>query len=154
MSAFSDYLESGILNHILRGQTLSKPGHIAIALTSDVADDSDTGATIPEIPSGINGSGTGYARISLGAPSSSGDSQWTYSSDDYNAGSGVVRNTNNQLFNTALVDWGYVSGVAILDSPDYGSGNLLIKFQLDNPRQIFMGDSALFSAESLEINVK
>ena len=69
MAALSDYLESGLLHHIFLGQAFEKPSGMVIALTSGVITDSMTGSTIPEIPSGINGSGTGYTRIDLGNPS-------------------------------------------------------------------------------------
>jgi hypothetical protein len=39
MAAFSDYLEAGVLNHTLRGQTLSTPATIYMALfTADPTD--------------------------------------------------------------------------------------------------------------------
>ena len=80
MAALSDYLESGLLNHIFRGQTFTKPTTIAIALTSGVPLDSDNGSTIPELPSGIakgiNFVTTNYQRINLGSPSSLGNTRW------------------------------------------------------------------------------
>jgi len=43
MSAFSDYLEEGILNHTLRGQALSVPSTIYIALYTSDPTDAKTG---------------------------------------------------------------------------------------------------------------
>ena len=43
MAALSDYLESGLLHHVFRGETFAKPVHVAVALTSGVIVDSDTG---------------------------------------------------------------------------------------------------------------
>lgn len=154
MAALSDYLESGLLHHIFRGQSFSKPTEIAIALTSGVPQDSNTGGTIPEVPSGINGSGTGYARINMFSPSSSGNSLWSYSTADHTAGSGVIKNSSSLVFPTALVDWGWVSGVAIVDDSRQGSGNLLMHAQLDNPRIIYMGDSVKFDMETLQISFR
>ena len=68
MAALSDYLESGLLHHMFRGDIFNKPSGIGIALTSGVPVESDTGSTIPEIPSGIGGVDTGYSRINLGNP--------------------------------------------------------------------------------------
>ena len=65
-----------------------------------------------------------------------------------------IKNKTEITFNTALTDWGYISGVAILDSSTYGSGNLLMFSQLANPRQIFIGDNIKFDINSLEISVK
>ena len=151
MAALSDYLESGLLNHIFRGGTFSKPSNISLALTSGVPLDSNTGQTIPELPSGINGSGTGYSRIDLGAPN---NETWSHLTTDIASGIGTIRNSGQLVFNTALLDWGWVSGIAITDHADVGSGNLLMHAQLDNPRIIYTGDNAKFDASTLEISFK
>jgi hypothetical protein len=151
MAALSDYLESGLINHVFREETFAKPSNISLALTSGVPKDSDTGATLPEIPSGINGSGTGYARVDLGAPS---DTTWTFTDERFIAGSGLIKNSGQLIFNTALLDWGWVSGIAIVDNGGHGSGNLLMHAQLDNPRLIYTGDNAKFDTETLEISFK
>ena len=154
MAALSDYAESGLLNHIFRGSTFSKPSHIAIALTSGVISDSDTGSTIPEIPSGINGSGTGYGRVSLGDPSSSGNSLWSQAAANIAVGSGVISNSGTIVFQTALIDWGWVSGIAIVDDFHHGSGNLLMHATLENPRIIYMGDGVSFDIDTLQVSFK
>ena len=154
MAALSDYLESGLLNHVFRNESFPKPSAIAIALTSGVPADSHTGSTIPEIPSGINGSGTGYARILLDLTNESGNDYWSFSADNLSAGSGLIKNAANRVFDTALLDWGWISGIAITDHGDYGSGNLLMHQQLDNPRVIYTGDSPVFNAETLQISFK
>lgn len=154
MTALSDYLESGLLHHIFRGQSFPKPSEIAIALTSSVPLDSDTGATLPEIPSGLNNASTGYKRISLGPPSASGNSFWNYDAADHAAGSGLIKNNGTFLFDTALADWGWVSGIAILDDSRYGSGNLLLRAELSNPRIIYMGDTVKFDSSTLQISFR
>lgn len=231
MAALSDYLESGILNHLFRGTDFNKPQLISIALTSGVPVDSDDGTTIPEVASGVlKGSSfvsTNYQRINLGDPATGGDNTWfntgvddstayeVYSeevdnsgyffplylsedaantADDDNGGAGVsythtfaqtfpgvtfyspfslsesgvdetggyttyegngfIKNKNEIVFNTALTDWGWVSGVAIVDSSFYGSGNLLMYAQLQNPRFVYAGDSIKFNSNSLEISLK
>jgi len=68
-------------------------------------------------------------------------------------GNGFIKNTDQLIFNTALTDWGPVSGVAILDSPLYGEGNLLMYAQLNNPRIIYIGDSIRFDPNSFEISL-
>ena len=77
--------------------------------------DSDTGETVTELPSGVNGSGTGYARISLGDPSTSGNTTWIYEQQDHDYGSGLIKNSGSIVFEKALIDWGFVSGIAITD---------------------------------------
>lgn len=167
MAALSDYLESGLLHHIFRGETFAKPTNLAIALTSGVPSDSDTGVsqyknggTFQELPSGdANGNDTGYRRLNLGSPSTDGNGVWTYHADDHAAGSGLIKNTNSFLFDTgdgspALVDWGWVSGIAIVDSGEYGTGNVLMHAQLDNPRVIYTGDTVKFDVSTLQISFK
>jgi hypothetical protein len=154
MAALSDYLESGLLHHIFRGETFNKPSGIAIALTSGVPRDSDTGFTIPELPSGIGATDTGYTRINLGNPVDSGNVKWNYSSADNAVGSGVIKNASSYLFDTALTDWGWVSGIAICDNATPGNGNVLMHATLDNPRIIYTGDSVKFDADTLQISFK
>lgn len=227
MAALSDYLESSLLSHIFRNAAFTRPSTIAIALTSGVPADSDTGATIPELPStAMNGNTsvtTNYARINLGSPATNGDNAWnsvgvdnttaysvsgtkqngsmgyfyplylteqaavnggnglatlfTFSKEfpsvnfyapqnlaqsgvtvksnyaDYE-GNGFIRNKNQMVFNTALTEWGWVSGIAILDSSTAGQGNLLMYAKLANPRYVYIGDNIRFDANSLEISLK
>lgn len=162
MASLSDYLESGLLHHLFRGESFAKPTNIAIALCSGVPSESDTGSTIPELPSGTSPTDgtaqklTGYARINLGDPSTLGNSRWLYDLDDHNAGSGLIKNASTFNFDegdgsAARVDWGWVSGVAIVDSGEYGTGNLLMYAQLDNPRIIYTGDSVKFDTSTLQV---
>lgn len=247
MAALSDYLESGLLNHIFRNTAFPRPSTIAIALTSGVPLDSDTGETIPELASGVR-SGfdfvtTNYKRVVLGPPATNGDSTWnpigvdastaysvsgvkasgtivngvvTFSTQpvygyfyplfvneqaakDYSLskggngtaivytfdkefpsvvfyapqgnnifqsgisiksnypdyeGNGFIRNKNQIVFNTALTEWGWVSGIAIVDHGTVGSGNLLMYAKLTNPRYVYSGDNIRFDANSLEISLK
>jgi len=164
MAALSDYLESGLLNYVFRGISFPQPSDICIALTSGVPHDSHDGGSIPEMASGIdyNGnptlnhpaSGTGYRRVRLGNPATYGVSSWSYLSEDYDGGSGIIRNSGQLVFNTALVDWGWISGVAILDHGTIGSGKLLMHAQLENPRLIYTGDNVKFDVGTLEISFK
>jgi hypothetical protein len=230
MAALSDYLESGILNHIFRNATFPKPNTIAIALTSGVPLDNQNGSSIPELPSGMvmgqNFINTNYKRINLGPPSGVGNQTWnpvglddttiyTVFSEEVNhsgyfyplylnqqvattaatlgaintftfsktfpgvefyspinsaigisvsgsqedpgytlyEGNGFIKNQNQLIFETALTDWGWVSGVAILDNATVGSGNLLMYAELNNPRFVYTGDNIKFDVNSLEISL-
>lgn len=226
MAALSDYLESGVLNHLFRTTPLSKPSKIAIALTSDVAKDSNDGASIPEIPTQSNIGSTGYDRVDLGDPSQNGNSKWNdtgvdeqtafaiyseqvnhsgyfyplylteaaaeaadtanganpadaeeYTFDQFGStifyapktldasgvatnpgyltydGNGFIKNSSQIVFDTALSDWGWVSGIAILDNEIHGSGNLLMYAELNNPRYVYTGDSIKFDINALEISL-
>ena len=160
MTALSDYLESGLLHHVFRGQEFPKLSGVAIALCSGVPSESDDGSTIPELPSGIDNQDTGYRRYNLGAPNdttggqASGDYYWEYNISDHNAGSGLIKNDLTLLFDTALLDWGWVSGIAIVDSGNYGVDNLLMYLELNNPRIIYQVDSVKFDSTTLKIKFK
>lgn len=69
-------------------------------------------------------------------------------------GNGFIKNATQLVFDTALTDWGWISGVAILDSADYGSGNLLMYSKLTNPRYVYTGDNIKFDLNSLEISLQ
>jgi len=153
MAEISRYAASGFLNHLLRGTTFQKPSGLSVALTSTVPSGTDTGATITEIPSGINGSGTGYTRLPLGNPTVSGDGNWELVTDFWDAGSGKLENSINLLFSTALLDWGWVSGAVLLDSNEYGAGNVLLYAQLDNPRVAYTGDAMKFEMNTFDITL-
>ena len=228
MAALSDYLESGLLSHLFKNDAFTRPSTIAIALTSGVPLESDTGSSILEIPSGVvRGSSfvtTNYSRINLGDPATNGNNVWhnvgvdettayeVYSEEvDHSGyfyplylsestaisedgetglsqsytfsntfpsvtfygpstvtvsgsqtsggytlyeGNGFIKNKDQIVFNTALTDWGWVSGVAIVDHATHGSGNLLMYAQLENPRFVYAGDSIKFDTNSLEISLK
>lgn len=69
-------------------------------------------------------------------------------------GNGFIKNQNQLAFSTANTDWGFISGIVITDSEFVGSGNLLMYAELQNPRNIFTGDSIKFDTNSLEISLK
>lgn len=79
MAALSDYLESGLLHHIFFGNTFNSPSTVAIALTSGVPKESQSGVDMPELPSGIQKGltfvSTNYNRLDLGS-SSDGSGYW------------------------------------------------------------------------------
>tara|TARA_R110000744_G_scaffold26030_1_gene64234 strand:- start:76 stop:519 length:444 start_codon:yes stop_codon:yes gene_type:complete len=146
MSAMSDYLESGVIDHLLRTITFSKPSNISIALlTNHDANwllDSKTGVTIPELASA-----NGYARKSLGAPA---DSTW----DLPGTGSPTTSNTDAAEFAAAAGgDWGHVSGIAIVDSLTHGAGNVLFHGALTTPREVTDGDTFKFNAGDIDITL-
>jgi hypothetical protein len=110
MAAISDYLENQLLNHLFRTSSFPKPSSIAIALTNGLVKDSDTGATLPEVPTGTPiGRPTGYSRISLGDPAVSGAFFWSNVGQDtvttfsVYVNSGELVNFSNQstLFNAS-----------------------------------------------------
>lgn len=69
-------------------------------------------------------------------------------------GNGFIKNQRQLIFNTALTDWGWVSGVVLLDTSVYGSGNILMYSELSNPRYVYTGDNIRFDLNSLEISLQ
>jgi hypothetical protein len=69
-------------------------------------------------------------------------------------GNGFIKNKNQILFNRALTEWGWVSGIAVVDSSGVGQGNLLMHSKLANPRYVYVGDTIRFDPNSLEISLK
>lgn len=67
---------------------------------------------------------------------------------------GFIKNNISIQFNKAVSNWGFVSGIAILDSPNHGEGNLLMHAQLKNPREVTPGDRLYFDPKTLEISLK
>jgi hypothetical protein len=95
-----------------------------------------------------------YPGVSFFGPASliaSGESNPGYTMYE---GNGFIKNSTQISFDTALTDWGWVSGVAILDSDIHGSGNLLLYAELNNPRYVFTGDSIKFDTNALEISIQ
>ena len=99
MANMSDFLESGLLNHVFRGHNFLKPQGMAIALTSGVPVESGsaknliTGSFLMELPKDEGSTDTGYRRVDLGDPSTKGNATWKFSTDEeFAAGSGFVKN--------------------------------------------------------------
>ena len=130
MANASNYLESGILEHIFRQNTFSKPT-AWLALTSAVPTDSDTGASIDEIPH-LN---TAYVRQVV-----TGNSTWSVPAQDGN-GSGYITNLAVISFPTytgATSVW--VSGFAILDGSGDAAGNMLFWGSLSQAKLLGTSD--------------
>lgn len=136
MPSLSQYSQSGLFNHFFRAATFAKPATIAIGLTTNVPLETKTGATISELPNA-----NGYARVT----NASGDAYWSHSPH----GSG--ENLIEIAFPTATADWGYVSGVVVLDSATHGAGNLLMQGALNTPRDIKSGDVFRFAVGAFDV---
>ena len=126
----SNYAESGLLAFMFRADALSKPA-MWLALTSTVPLETDTGATIPEIAHG-----NGYARVVV-----TGNTTWGVP-DVASEVSGTIVNLVAIAFNqNTTADWGYVSGVAILDASGDAAGNMWWYGSLATPKLITVGDT-------------
>jgi hypothetical protein len=140
MSALTNYLESGLINHLFRGTPYSAPSTLYIGLTQLF----DSGS----LKSGIvnEPTGGGYSRQSY----ASNTSNWI---TPFYSGviSGVTYNTNQIQFPVATADIGNVSGVFLSDAST--SGNVLFFGLLSAPRYIRNGDQFVFSSGSLVVSL-
>ena len=143
MPNFSNYGESGILEHIFRQGTFAKPSTIAVALTALVPPESGTGGNIDEIPHG-----NGYSR-----QVATGSVVWSEPTQDA-GGSGFIQNNSAITFGpNTTTDWGWVSGVAILDATGDAAGNMIMYGQLSTSKLVSVNDTLTFSSGSLIIRL-
>ena len=135
MSAMTNFFESGILNQVFRGLSLTLPSTgVYIGLTSGVP----TEAT----PSSDELNGNAYARVHVPT------GNWTVPATDVNG---------QKINNNAAIDFptasggngGYASGVLITDA--LSGGNVLMKGSLTTPRNILVGDTFRFSTNDLDV---
>ena len=126
MSAFSDYLENKVLDHVFGGVAYSAPATLYLALyTSDPGDDN----------SGTECSGTSYARQTIA---------FTVTND-------TASNTSAVEFPTAGSAWGTITHVGILDA--LTSGNLLAHGALTASKVVAQGDVFRVPASDLDITL-
>jgi len=126
MAGTSDYLETKILDHVLRATSYTAPTTVYLALyTSDPGDDN----------SGTEVSGTNYARISSA----------------FSVTNNVATNSGALEYNAAGSNWGTVTHVGVLDASS--SGNLLYHSALTTSKAITTGDIFRIPAGSLTVTM-
>ena len=135
MSAMTNFFESGILNQVFRGISLTLPSTgVYIGLTSGVPTEVDSASD--EL------AGNAYARVHVATGS------WNAPTADGN-GHKVENNTAIDFPTAAGGNWGYASGVIITDA--LSAGNVLMKGALTTPRNILEGDTFRFSSTDLDV---
>lgn len=140
MSAFSDYLEQGVLNHTLRGQSLTAPTATYVALFTSDPTDAGTGAEVSD---------SGYARqdAAQGGGVSSGWSAPTTSGIGYQSA-----NAKTLEFPPLIDSQVTVTHFGVFDTAT--GGNLLYHGQLDVSRTMEVNDVVTVSAGSLTITLE
>jgi len=135
MSAMTNYFESGILNQVFRGISLTLPSTgIYIGLTSGVPSEVDSASD--EL------GGNQYARVHVAT------GNWNAPTEDGN-GHKVENNAAIDFPTASGGNWGYASGVIIADA--LTGGNILMKGSLTTPRNILDGDTFRFSSTDLDV---
>lgn len=138
MAGMSSYLETALLNHILRSTSYTAPTTIAVALCTSSLTSADTTLSGKEVANS-----NGYARQTVGP----GTSIWAAPS------AGATSNNNTITFGPATGSWGTVTYVAICDSATYNGGNMLFFGALASSKTVGSGDTVNFNATNLSITL-
>ncbi len=127
MAEMGNYLETALINAVLRNTSYTSPTTTYLALYASDPTDADTGTEI---------TGGSYVRqaITFGAPSN-----------------GTSTNSAAVEFPQATADWGIISHVAIRDAVT--SGNLLFHTALDASKTINNGDVFKITAGNLSVQL-
>lgn len=127
----SNFLEEAILNYFFRGQAVSRPTNLYLALYKTNPTDSDTGSEV---------TGGGYARqvVSFSAPSQQGDR-------------GTITNANSIEFAQATGDWGEIAYFGIRDAKE--GGNLLVYGTFNKPQTVNEGTQFAIKQGDLSVSV-
>jgi len=131
MSAFSDYLENKVLDHLLGAVAYTAPATVYFALYS--AAPSDTGG-------GTEVGGGGYTRVAV----TNNTTNWPA------AASGTKRNASTITFPEATATWGTIVAIGILDAAT--AGNLLFWTTITS-RSVVSGDIPRFNAQGVSITL-
>ena len=144
MSQMSNFMESGLINRFFRGNTnnFDAPANWFLALCSGIPDDNSNGTNLPEIPNA-----GGYVRYNVGPKLNATWSEIVQTG----AGSGLTQNVGAFTFAQASADWGYVSGVALVDSGTYGTGNLWMWAPIAVPRVVLNTDTFSYPAAAFQV---
>ena len=138
MANMSNYLANQLRDVCFRTQaSITKPSTIALALTHTIPDATYGGAASIE----VSNAGS-YARQVL-PPS---DANWSTTGI-----SGQTFNNAAFTFPVATSNWGWVSGIMILDSASYGSGNALAYGTLINPTSVASNSQYIIPVSGISI---
>lgn len=141
MSAFSNYAENAIVDHLFRTASLPKFNGVWLALCSGIPHDTHTGTTLPELTGG------NYARWNMGPPS---DSSWVL----FHPGgaSGIILNASGLK---PISGWTggvvQVSGAALCDAAT--GGNVIVHGSLTTPKQISSSDDLTFASGTIQFQL-
>lgn len=131
MSAFSDFLENKVLDHLLGAVSYTAPSTVYFALYTSAPGDSGGGVEV---------NGGAYTRVAV----ANNATNWP------SASGGAKRNANTILFPEATAGWGAIVAIGILDAAT--GGNLLFWTSVTS-RTVIAGDIPRFNAQSVSITL-
>lgn len=127
MASMTDYLESALINAVLRNTSYTSPTTVYVSLHSTATTDAGGGTEL---------SGNGYARQSCAF-------------DAPGATDGTTQNTSAVTFSASGGAWSTATHFAIWDA--VSSGNMLFHAALDASRTAGDGDDLTFAAGALSV---
>lgn len=131
MAKASNYLEDLILNYFLRGQQVTQPTTLYVALYTTNPTDANTGAEV---------TGGGYARQKV-----------TFTAPQQQADKAEVSNTTRVEFPVATGSWGDVAYYGICTASS--GGNLLIHGAFNKPTAIVENNRFIIEQGNLTVQV-
>jgi len=154
MSAASNYLEKKLLDSALGITSFTQTaGNIRIALFTGTAATVLANLENSVFTNEVSTTGTGYARVSLNTSGSTNTSGWTAATEPTStdtAGYYEVSNTNAITFSEALLDWGTITCVAVVDNT---ASKVLFYGAVTVEKTIQAGDTFQISAGQLKIRL-
>ncbi len=133
MSA-TNYLELGLLDHLLGGPDYTRPANVYFALFT---------AAPAESGGGTEASGGGYARVAVA------NNNTNFAAASSPGGVGTKLNATMIAFPQASGSWGTVTHFGIFDASS--GGNLLISGALTTSRAVVSGDTPRFLANAFSL---
>lgn len=127
--SFSNYLEERALSFFFRGQNITPPTGLYVALYISDPTEFDTGTE-------VNGGGYTRQRVNFSTVTTS-DSK------------SLVNNTAMIEFPIAIANWGNITHIGIRDAVT--GGNLLTSCALPISKTIETGDKVVFNANSITV---
>lgn len=132
MSKASNFLESAVLNHFFRGQSVTAPATVYVALYLSDPTDYDTGTEV---------SGAGYAR-----------QQIIFAEPSQVSERGQITNQDAIYFPVAKANWGNVTHFGIRTASS--GGNLLASAPLNIAKEVSQGDQIVLNAGAIRITLE
>ena len=127
MSELSNFLETELIDHILRNASYTSPTTIYVALYTDDPTDADSGTEV---------SGNNYARqsVTFSAPSN-----------------GATSNSSDITFPTASASWGTITHIGLHDAST--AGNLLLHSPLTASKAVGTDDTFKINSGDLDVDL-
>jgi hypothetical protein len=137
MSAFSNYLEDEMNDHVLTNSAFSKPATVYLSLHTGDPGESGVASEV---------SGGSYARVSI-----------TNNNTNFpvcaSTGTPTKKNGQQFVFPTSTAAWGTVTHWAIYDDDGSPAGNMLVHGSFSTPRYVASGKTMKVPAEAISITL-